>query len=55
MIELGGNTVCAKTHRPINSIWDEEELLQQWKALMCYQFISMVKKLIVLIIEACHC
>ena len=55
LIELGGNTVCTETHRPVNSIWDKEELLQQWKELIRYLFISKVKKLIVVIIKACHC
>jgi len=55
VIELGGNAVCSETNRPISSVWDKEELLQQWKELMCYLFISRVKKLIMVIIEACHC
>jgi len=28
-IELGRNAVCTETHRPFNSLWDKEELLQQ--------------------------
>jgi len=28
------------THRPVNSIWDKEELFQQWKELICHLFIS---------------
>jgi len=42
LIELRGKAVCTETHRPINSIWDKEELLQQWKELICYLFISRV-------------
>jgi len=42
LIKFGGNTVCIKTHRPINSVWDTAELFQQWKELMSYLFISRV-------------
>jgi hypothetical protein len=31
LIQAGGNTLCTEIHRLINSIWNKEELPQQWK------------------------
>jgi hypothetical protein len=31
MIKAGGETLCSETHKLICSIWNKEELPQQWK------------------------
>jgi hypothetical protein len=31
LIKAGGKTLCAEIHRIICSIWNKEQLLQQWK------------------------
>jgi hypothetical protein len=31
MIQAGSNTLCSEIHTFINSIWNKEELPQQWK------------------------
>jgi hypothetical protein len=31
LIEAGGETLCSETHRLIRSVWNKEELPQQWK------------------------
>jgi len=31
MIEAGGETLCSEIHRLILSVWNKEELPQQWK------------------------
>jgi hypothetical protein len=31
MVQAGGNTLRSEIHRVINSVWNKEELLQQWK------------------------
>jgi len=31
LIQAGGNTVCSELYKSINSIWNKEELPQQWK------------------------
>jgi hypothetical protein len=31
LIQAGGNTLHSETHKLINSIWNKEELPQQWK------------------------
>jgi len=30
-MQAGGNTLCSEIHKLINSIWNKEELSQQWK------------------------
>jgi hypothetical protein len=31
LIQAGGNTLCSEIQKLINSIWNKEELPQQWK------------------------
>jgi hypothetical protein len=31
LIQAGGNTLCSEIHKLINSIWNGEELPEQWK------------------------
>jgi len=31
LIQAGGNTLCSNNHKFISSIWNKEELPQQWK------------------------
>jgi hypothetical protein len=31
IIQAGSNTLCSEIHKHINSIWNEEELPEQWK------------------------
>jgi len=31
LIQAGGNTLYSEIHKLINSIWNKEELQQQWK------------------------
>jgi hypothetical protein len=30
-IKAGGSTICCENHKVINSIWNKEELPEQWK------------------------
>jgi hypothetical protein len=34
VIQAGGRTICSEIHKVINSIWNKEELPQQWKESM---------------------
>jgi hypothetical protein len=34
LIKLGGNKICSKIHKLINSIWNKEKLSKQWKELI---------------------
>jgi hypothetical protein len=38
LIQAGGETLVSAIHRLINSIWNEEEMPDQWKELLLYQF-----------------
>jgi hypothetical protein len=31
LIQAVGNTLCSENHNLINSVWDKEELPEQWK------------------------
>jgi hypothetical protein len=31
LIKAGGRTICSEIHKLINSIWNKEELPEQWK------------------------
>jgi len=43
----------SEVHNLFNSIWNKEELPQQWKKSINLPFTKMVTKLV--IIEDCHC
>jgi len=50
MIKLGGRTVCCEIQKPTNSIWNEDELPEDWQSL--YLFIGKAIKQTVVIIGA---
>ena len=31
LIKAGGSTICSEIHKLINSVWNKEDLLEQWK------------------------
>ena len=31
LIKVGGRTICSDIHKLINSIWNKEELAEEWK------------------------
>jgi hypothetical protein len=41
LIQAGGNTLCSEIHKFINTIWNKDELLQQWKESI---IVSIYKK-----------
>jgi hypothetical protein len=51
LIIAGGETLCSETHRLICSIWNKEELPQQWKESIIVPIHKMVIRMIVIIIE----
>jgi hypothetical protein len=51
LIQAGGET-CSEIHELIDSIWNKEELSQQWKSLLLHQFTRRAIKLTVVITEA---
>jgi hypothetical protein len=51
LIKAGGETLYSEICELICSIWNKEELPQQWKEFTIYQFIKRMKRLIVIIIE----
>jgi hypothetical protein len=52
LIEAGGGVLLSAIHKLINSVWNKEELPDQWKE---YQFTKRVTKLTVIIIVGYHC
>jgi hypothetical protein len=42
LIQAGGNTLCSELHKLPTSVWNKEELLQQWKE--SYNFIYLIKR-----------
>jgi hypothetical protein len=53
MIQVGGNTLRSQIHNLINSIWNKEQLPQQWKESINV-FMKRVIKLTVLITDYYH-
>jgi hypothetical protein len=52
LIKAGGETLCSEIHRLICSIWNKEELPQQWKeSIIAPIYKKRVIRLIVIIIE----
>jgi hypothetical protein len=41
MIKAGSRTICSEIHELINSIWNKEELPEEWKELI---FVPLYKK-----------
>jgi hypothetical protein len=54
LIQAGGEMLLSAIHKLINSVWNKEELLDQWKGLLLYQFAKRVIKLTVIIIVEYH-
>jgi len=54
LIKAGSGKIRFEIHKLIYSIWNKEELPEEWKELIMYRFISRVIKQIVVIIETCH-
>jgi hypothetical protein len=38
LIQAGGEILRSKIHKLINSIWNKEELPDQWKDMKCEEF-----------------
>jgi hypothetical protein len=56
MIQAGGKTLHSQIHKLIHSIWNKEELPEQWQmSLLLYQFTRRVIKLTVILILVYHC
>jgi hypothetical protein len=51
LIKAGSEILCSEIHKLIHSIWNKEELPQQWEDLLLYQFIKRVIRLTVIIIK----
>jgi hypothetical protein len=54
MIQAGDETLHSGIHRHIDSIRNKEELPQQWKESILYQFTKRAVKETTVITEACH-
>jgi hypothetical protein len=55
LIQSEGKMLLSAIHKLINSAWNKEELPDQWKSLLLYQFTKRVTKLTVIIIVGHHC
>lgn len=47
--------ICFEIHKLVSSLWNKEELHEQWKDQAFYLFVRKVMKQTVVITEACHC
>jgi hypothetical protein len=54
LIQAGGEILCSEIQKLINSIWNKEELPQQWKKSILVPFIRMPTKMTLVIIETYH-
>jgi hypothetical protein len=55
LIQAGDEILLSAIHKLINSVWNKEELPDQWKECILYQFTKRVIKLTVIIIVGYHC
>jgi hypothetical protein len=55
LIQAECREVCSEIHKLVSSLWNKEELHEQWKDQSFYSFIRKVMKQTVVIIEAYHC
>jgi hypothetical protein len=55
LIQAGGEILLSEIHKLMNSVWNNEELPDQWKESIIYQFTKRVIKLTVIIIVGYHC
>ena len=44
MIKVGGKTICSENHKLINSIWNKEELPEEWKEVITVPIYKMGDK-----------
>jgi hypothetical protein len=49
-IQAGGEILRSEIHKIINSIWNKEELPDQWRSLLLYQFTRMIILTVVTIV-----
>jgi hypothetical protein len=54
LTQAGGEILFSAIHKLINTIWNKEELPDQWKESIMYQFTKRVIKLTVIIIMGYH-
>ena len=54
LIKTGVITICSEIHKLINSIWNKEELPQDWKESIIYLSRGRAIKHTVVVIEAYH-
>jgi hypothetical protein len=54
LIQAGGKILRSENYKLNNSVWNEEELPDQWKESIMYQFIRIAIKLNVVIIVGYH-
>jgi cytochrome b len=55
LIQAGGETLLSEIHKLINSVWNKEELPDQWKESIIVPVHKRVIKLTVIIILGYHC
>jgi hypothetical protein len=55
LIEVGGEILLSAIHKLINSVWNKEELTDQWKESIILPVHQKVIKLTVIIIVGYHC
>jgi hypothetical protein len=56
LIQARGEILLFVIHKLINSVWNKEELPDQWKeSIIVYQFTKRVIKLTAIIIAGHHC
>jgi hypothetical protein len=55
LIQTGGEMLLSAIHKLINSVWNKEELPDQWKESVIVPFAKRVIKLTVIIIMGYYC
>jgi hypothetical protein len=55
LIQAGGEILLSAIHKPINSVWNKEELNDQWKESIIVPIHKKVLKVNVIIIIGYHC
>jgi hypothetical protein len=55
LIKEGGSKICSEILKLINSVWNKEELPEQWKKSITVPIYKTDDKTVVVIIETYHC
>jgi hypothetical protein len=55
LIQAGGEILLSTIHKLINSVWNKEELPDQWKESIIVPVTKRLTKLTVIIIVGYHC